>query len=365
MVKRETRKTPPLAQLYVYTTNVCNCACKHCWIIAGASSSKNKRPPFLPVDLFEAAVREARPLGLSAVKWTGGEPTIHPEFPRLLRLQKKYKLVGRLETNGLEMSLELARLLAKSRVDHVSVSLDGATASTHDAIRGVKGAFRRALKGVGNLVKAGFRPQIIMTLMRENVRELDALLVLAARAGAGSVKFNIVQPTLRGDALHQAGQTLTIQELLEINRRLNLDGGRKHKIRIFMDVPIAFRSIRKILDGDGCSVCGIFTILGLLADGSYALCGIGESVPELVFGRAGETPLKTVWESNPVLVRLRDGLPNRLTGVCGRCLMKGACLGSCVAQTYYRTQDILGAFWFCERAEAEGLFPRTRLRSAS
>jgi hypothetical protein len=41
--------------------------------------------------------------------------------------------------------------------------------------------------------------------------------------------------------------------------------------------------------------------------------------------------------------------------------MKARCLGSCVAQNYYRSHDLFAPFWFCELAEAEGLFPASRL----
>jgi SynChlorMet cassette radical SAM/SPASM protein ScmF len=162
--------------------------------------------------------------------------------------------------------------------------------------------------------------------------------------------------------MHARGETLSVAQLLELQRRLEQELRPKHSLRVFFDLPMAFRPLKRILDGDACSICGIMTILGLLADGSYALCGIGESVSELVFGRAGESQLERIWQGHPVLRRLRAGLPNELKGVCGRCLMKAACLGSCVAQNYYRSADLLAPFWFCEMAEDVGLFPATRLR---
>ena len=357
-----TSTVPPLRDLYVYVTDRCNCACKHCWIVPDPAASRDDPKHFLAPELFEAAVQEGKPLGLAAVKWTGGEPTIHPQFPDLLRLQKKYELRGRLETNGLEVTPELARLLAETGVYHASVSLDGAVPETHDRIRGVHEAHRRALRGVKNLIDAGFKPQLIMSLMAENVSELEGLLALAESVGAGSVKLNVVQPTLRGEEMHQRGETLSVAQLLEVQRRLERELRPKHSIRVFFDLPMAFRPLKRILNGDACSICGIMTILGLLADGSYALCGIGESVSELVFGRAGEGQLDRIWKEHPVLLRIRKGLPSELKGVCSRCLMKGACLGSCVAQNYYRSGDLLNAFWLCEMAEEAGLFPASRLR---
>jgi len=68
-----------------------------------------------------------------------------------------------------------------------------------------------------------------------------------------------------------------------------------------------------------------------------------------------------VWQDNAILKALREGLPHRLEGVCGRCLMKGRCLGSCIAQNYYSKGSLWAPNWFCEQAEEAGLFPTSRL----
>jgi radical SAM protein with 4Fe4S-binding SPASM domain len=117
-------------------------------------------------------------------------------------------------------------------------------------------------------------------------------------------------------------------------------------------------------EGSGCSVCGIYGILGVLANGAYALCGIGETVPDLVFGHVSKDPLADVWRDNPVLREIREGLPRRLGGICGECLMKGVCLGNCIAQNYYRSRNLWAPFWYCEEASRMGLFPSSRIKRA-
>ncbi len=114
-------------------------------------------------------------------------------------------------------------------------------------------------------------------------------------------------------------------------------------------------------NGDGCGTCGILGILGVLANGSYALCGIGQTVSELVFGNAIKDRLEDVWDNNPVLKGLRKGLPDRLEGVCGECLMKNRCLGNCIAQNYYRSRNLWAPLWFCEEAARLGIFPESRM----
>ncbi len=105
---------------------------------------------------------------------------------------------------------------------------------------------------------------------------------------------------------------------------------------------------------------GFLGLLGVLANGSYALCGIGETVPELVFGHAAKDKLEDVWRDSSVLNELRQGLPHQFEGICKDCLMKAMCLGSCVAQNYYRSKNLWAPFWYCEEAQKRGLFPGSR-----
>ncbi len=163
------------------------------------------------------------------------------------------------------------------------MSLDGADADTHEWVRGVEGSFDAALQGIRNLVAAGIRPQVIMTLMRKNVDQIEAVVRLAESLGASSVKFNIVQPTARGVKMHQAGETLTIEELVNLGDWVENVLSYYRDIPLYYSHPAAFRPLGNMFGrkGVGCGICGIHNILGVLADGSYALCGIGETVRSL------------------------------------------------------------------------------------
>jgi SynChlorMet cassette radical SAM/SPASM protein ScmF len=243
------------------------------------------------------------------------------------------------------------------------VSLDGADADTHEWVRGVKGCFVSAVGGIKNLVAAGIRPQVIMTLMRRNVGQIEAVVRLAESIGCSSVKFNIVQPTARGVKMHEAGETLSIREIARLGDWVENELSARTKLRLHYSHPAAFRPLGRMYgrEGSGCGICGINGITGVLANGSYALCGIGEHVPELVFGHVSKDPLADVWKDNPVLREIREGLPRRLGGICGECLMRGVCLGSCIAQNYYRSRDLWAPHWYCEEARRLGLFPEARL----
>lgn len=354
-------KVPRLNELYVYVTNSCNCACQHCWIIPEPQKSAEEKH-FIAPDVLDHAILEAVPLGLTSLKWTGGEPTIHPDFVSLLAVQKRHRLKGRMETNGMAVTPGLAALLLDSGVDDVSVSLDGASAGTHDAIRHVAGGFERTLTGIRTLVDAGIQTELIMSLLCSNLGEVEGFLDLAGELGVGAVKLNIVQPSLRGADLHTDGEVPPVREILALQERISNGWRAAYGFTILLDVPLAFRPLHELFEPYGLSRCGIHGILGLLADGHYALCGVGEHKPELVFGRAGVGKLDELWKEHPVLQRLRTDLPNGLQGVCGHCLMRDTCLGSCVATNYEHGKDLLSGYWFCEQALAEGLFPQRRLK---
>jgi SynChlorMet cassette radical SAM/SPASM protein ScmF len=355
--------TPPLQRLYFYLTEGCNMACRHCWL-APALDPTGRKHPTLPVDAFATAIREAKPLGLTGVKLTGGEPLLHPDFLRLLEIVREQELSVTIETNGFLCTPEIAQAISKVPDRFVSVSIDGADAATHDRIRGVRGAFERACEAVRNLAAAELKPQMIMTLMRSNVDQLQAVIRLAENLGAASLKFNLVQPIARGKHLLEGDEAISVAELIALGRRVDGEVARTTSINLHFDYPLAFQPLSRLHRDSGGQACGILGVLGVLANGSYALCGIGEVVEDLVFGRVGTDPLADVWRKSPALNAIRDGVPAHIEGICQDCLMKERCLGACVAQTYYRTGSLLRPFWFCEQAQETGLFPATRTRSA-
>lgn len=352
-----------LNTIYFYLTEGCNLKCRHCWI-APKFQNKDAKWPSLDFELFKDIVRQGKELGMSGVKLTGGEPLIHPDILKILDYIKEQGLHLTIETNGVECTPEIAGKIVQCKRNFVSVSLDGTDSKTHEWVRGVPGCFEGALNGIRNLVKVGIRPQIIMSVMSLNKNQMEGIVKLAEKEKARSVKFNLVTPTARGEQMHDAGQTLSTQELIDIGHWVENTLAPSSKIRVVYSHPIAFRPLKRIATHPS-GKCGIFGIVGVLGSGKYALCGIGATVPELIFGDAKECKLEDVWNNNQVLNDIRKGLPSKLNGICGDCLMKDKCLGACVAMNYYRHKDLFAPQWYCEEAQKAGLFPESRIRPGS
>ena len=161
--------------------------------------------------------------------------------------------------------------------------------------------------------------------------------------------------------MSKRGQVLGLQRLVEIGQWVEGELQKRSSIRLHYSWPMAFYSLKHLLNLDGHS-CNIFNILGILPSGHLAMCGIGIQVPDLCYGLLGEDPIADLWTSNPILADLRQSLPKDLEGVCGKCIFRGQCLGSCVAENYHTYGKLVAPFWFCQEAYAKGFFPLSRLR---
>src|SRR5665811_1274617 len=83
----------------------------------------------------------------------------------------------------------------------VSLSLDGATAETHDSFRGVDGVFDATLEAARIVSDVGLRLQINTTVTRGNVHELPAMLHTVLTMGAALWSVFFLVPTGRGKLL--------------------------------------------------------------------------------------------------------------------------------------------------------------------
>ncbi len=355
---------PPLRMFYLYLSAGCNLHCRHCWITPSFIKGKPVPAECLDIELIKEAVHEAKPLGLTAVKLTGGEPVLHPEFVRVADFLSDQGLNLTMETNGTLIDRALARhLFEKNRLSHVAVSLDSSDPNWHDWFRGRRGAFDEAVNGIKHLVEAGFRPQIIMSVMRENADHVEGLIALAVSLGAGSVKFNPVTPSGRGAEIHLKGKGLSFEEMLCLVRRIRTPLQDRYGIYLSIMLPPAMLTVREILRYGGLGgACNVRNILGLLGTGEMALCGIGRNIPDLCFGTLGQDGLRDVWTAHPTLVQMRRNLEGPFPGLCGNCIHAKVCLTHCLAMNYEATGKLVNASPICEEANRLGFFPAGRKR---
>ena len=177
----------PPRSLTLAITGACNLTCRHCWVAAGGDSLA----AHVPEQTLFRIVADFATLGGESIRFTGGEPLCHPGLIGLMQFARTLGLRGvSLQTNGMLMTDDHVAALRKLDFPGLSIqiSLDGATAPTHDLVRGA-GAFDSALEGIRRLVRRrACKPHnYFFTEMRHNLEEIPALLELAAELGIGAV----------------------------------------------------------------------------------------------------------------------------------------------------------------------------------
>ncbi len=366
---------PPLRSFYLYLSDSCNLACRHCWITPHYVNGEPDPGDVIDMDALQKAVEEAKPMGLTHAKLTGGEPMLHPRFIDIADMLTRAGLSLDMETNGTLITAEIARYLReKTNLSFISVSIDAADAESHDWFRGVPGAYDAVLRGLDQLVQAGYKnTQVIMAVHHKNVDQVEGVVRLAAAHGAGSVKFNPVTTSGRGKGMQKRGELMGYREHMDLAHYLYNDlrpALRRDglSIELIYNIPLALMPINELIRRNGNSGdCGVLGILGVLGSGEIVLCGIGRTIPELVYGRLGTDSVFDIWLHNPTILELRRSLAdiNTYPELCRDCVMASRCRTGCVAQNYVDSGQLLWAHFLCREAERLGEFPASRRRSTS
>ena len=196
-------------------TAACNLSCPHCRVEGRRSGDGGDG------ELSEAEgaklIEQLAAAGVSSLILTGGEPLLRADVFDLARAGCRAGLRVLLATNGLPLSRGRAAEALASGVARISVSLDGATAPSHDRLRG-DGAFDGALAGIGAARAAGLPVQVGTTVMRANLAELAATNELAARLGACGHNLFLFVPTGCGASLAQ--ERLSAEEYADALREV-------------------------------------------------------------------------------------------------------------------------------------------------
>ena len=177
-MKRTVSFSKESSNIFFHILTDCNLRCIHCYINKEQHGSNTLSLAEIEswLELFAAKSKKANLIFL------GGEPTLHPDLSLAI---KKARSLGyssiTVDTNGYLFNNILNRIRS-DEVDFFSFSLDGATRTTNDMIRG-KGSYDRCIAGIRDAVKKGFSTSVIYTVSSLNIDELKMMPPLLERLG--------------------------------------------------------------------------------------------------------------------------------------------------------------------------------------
>ncbi len=377
-------------------TKGCNLRCIHCRATATELSSPNDLPTAKALDIIKQVSQLSSPI----LVLSGGEPLFRADIFELAAYARDCGLRVALATNGTQVDHDVARQIVDAGVRRVSISLDGADAATHDAFRGIPGAFEEALRGLRNLKELGMSVQINMTIARHNAHQLPDVLEMSRRLGADALHTFLLVPV--GCGVDIAEEQMVPAD--EYERILNWfydraqEGGIElkatcapHYFRVARQRRAAERRAASLVepthDGNGQEIgptemtmpgstgiglhpharpaaaghhdraghpAGHSDSMQAMTKGCLAGTGVafisnlGEVYPcgylPVLAGNLNQQSLAEIWENAPVFQQLRD--TGNLKGKCGYCEFRNICMG-CRARAFAATGDFLDEEPFC------------------
>ena len=215
--------TKPLRVIAWEITRRCPMACQHC---RGASrdcrydDELSTEEAYRVLDSLVAAVQP--PARLPMIIFTGGEPMFRDDLEAIVRYATQRGFPAVLAPCGRFASAERLSALKAAGIRAISLSVDGPDAATHDAFRGVTGAFQMALDAMQAARTAGLPFQVNHTLTRAGLGKLRAMRDFALAQGASRLDVFFLVPVGRGSAI--SAQCLTDAETeTALNELLALD----------------------------------------------------------------------------------------------------------------------------------------------
>jgi radical SAM protein with 4Fe4S-binding SPASM domain len=298
------------------------------------------------------------------VIFTGGEPLVRPEIWELAEYCRENGIKTALSTNGTLISDDVAKKIKQSGIEYVGISLDGASAATHDRFRNRPGAFDRAVAAFARCREAGVRNGVRVTLTKENRGELGALVDLSRNLGASRFCLYWLVPCGRGSDAYERLQL----DREEVTRALTLLYGKAKEIPaeemefLTVDGPQDCIHLLQSMERDGSA--DLEDARGLLASLNGG-CSAGDRVanvdprgnvypcqfarlPEFRVGNIRNRPFSALWndDANPVLARFRIK-PPEVTGKCRSCTYLRLCGGGCRVRAWARSGNFSGEDPFC------------------
>jgi radical SAM protein len=327
------------------TTRACALACRHCRACAVTEAPPGELTPQEGRHLLEQLTGFGMPRPVLIA--TGGDVLMRPDLDALATRAAQLRL-------PLAIAPSVTPLLRPERIAELkrrgvkvaSISLDGAQAGTHDAIRGIPGHFERTLAAIRMLREQALTVQVNTVVTGDTVGELPAILRLARDAGAKIWELFFLVRTGRGSDLAELDP-----EACEQVCHFLVDASCYGLIVRTVEAPFFRRVVAEREAGDAGAPAG--ALHAALRAQLTAELGPPTSVPRaqtkgtrdgrgvifvgsdgaitpsgflpLELGNVRTDDLVTVYREHPLL---RDIRAARFTGRCGSCRWRDLCGGS-------------------------------------
>ncbi len=139
-----------LLSMEIEFSRICNFRCSYCYV-----PEKKECKGELTKDELKNVIIQAKELGARKIIILGGEPSIYPHLPEMLKFLTEHGFEIEMFTNGTGVDAGLAKLLAELQV-RVVLKLNSMKKEVQDRLAGRDGAYDIIQTAFANLKDAGY-----------------------------------------------------------------------------------------------------------------------------------------------------------------------------------------------------------------
>lgn len=315
-------------------TQACDLACVHC----RASAQPERHPEELTTPEGKQLIDQIAAWKVPVFVLTGGDPIKRPDLFELISYARSVGVRVSLTPSATPLlTREVIVRLREAGLARLAVSMDGASAATHDAFRGLSGSFARTLDAVRWANEVGLPVQINTTFSRRNIGEIDQIVALMEQLRITLWSVFFLVPTGRGklnDLLSAGEFEGTFEKLHQLSKSATFDiktTEAQHYRRFVLQKKVADKRAgihvepRVSADYIGRAPRGLND-----GKGFVFISHKGEVFPSgflpLSAGSIREQRLESIYRDSDLFRSLRD--TSKLEGKCGACEFKDICGGS-------------------------------------
>ena len=314
------REQHKLKDLFLELTLQCNLGCYHC----GSRCEKNKQDAVPTEMLIHVLNRVKETYGIDGIRIdiTGGEPLLREDFFDIMKAIHELGFHFGMTSNATLITKEVAQKLHDVGLNAIAVSIDGVE-STHDRLRGMNGAYKKAMTGIQNLIDVGGFDHLNITTVvnHETIHELDALYDIILDIDVDSWRIAGLEPI--GRALEHKDLLLTADDW-----KYMLDfiyQKRCEQMPVMYGCPhyLGIEYERDVRDWYFLCNAGI-RVASIMANGDIGACLDIERMEETIQGNIYKDDFVDVWENRFEIFRKR--LSSR-SKICKDCEHEPYCQG--------------------------------------
>jgi spore coat polysaccharide biosynthesis protein SpsF (cytidylyltransferase family)/MoaA/NifB/PqqE/SkfB family radical SAM enzyme len=234
-------------------TNRCNLQCVYCSDLELRERQGNEA--FLDYDILSRLFEDLAEGGTKGVVFEGGgEPTLHPDFSKLVRKAKENNLAVGLITNG-TVRLDEADI---RKLEWIRVSLDASNAEEYMSLKGVD-CFERVLSNIAHYVQYCDTVGVGYVVTNNNLSDIETLIL---RLREMKVSYVQLRPVVDAPDLLPDERDLKYLECYRSAVFNVIVDGMKENMESGNDqLPCVANSLTGIISGDGSVfLCGRLNI---------------------------------------------------------------------------------------------------------